>query len=65
MRLNVKQFYRLLPTSFAVPTSPDLDAFVSPLSCYFSSLPVSEFVGIVTCGTRPRQEGALSSFSLA
>ena len=43
MRLNVEQFYHLLPASFAVPTSPNLDAFVSPLSYYFSSLPVSEF----------------------
>ena len=43
MRLNVEQFYHLSPASFAVPTSPDLNAFVSPLSHYFSSLPVSEF----------------------
>jgi len=43
MRLNVKQFYYLLPTSFAVPTSPDLNAFVLPLSRYSSSLPISKF----------------------
>ena len=43
MRLNVKRFYRLLPASFAILTSPDLNAFVSPLFHYFSSLPVSEF----------------------
>jgi len=43
MRLNVEQFHRLLPTSFAVPTSPNLNAFVLLLSRYFSSLPISEF----------------------
>ena len=43
MRLNVEQFYYLLPASFAVLTSPDLNAFILPLSYYFSSLPVSEF----------------------
>jgi len=44
MRLNIEQFYCLLPASFAVPTSPDLNAFVLLLSCYFSSLPISEFL---------------------
>jgi len=43
MRLNVKQFYRLLPASFAVPTSPDFNTFVLPLSRYSSFLPISEF----------------------
>ena len=43
MRLNVERFHHLLPASFAVPTSYNLDAFVSLLSRYSSSLPVSEF----------------------
>ena len=43
MMLNVEQFYHLLPASFAVPTSPNFDAFVSPFSHYSSSLPVSGF----------------------
>jgi hypothetical protein len=43
MTLNVEQLHRLLPASFAVLTSPNLNAFVLPLSHYSSSLPISEF----------------------